>query len=60
MRRRVHLVHLDAAVAVGYDSDVVILLNDNRSIVSANRLTNSLEQAGGFRQRVVFAVDAAP
>ena len=36
-RRRVHLAHLDAATAVGFDSDVVILLNEKRSIVAANR-----------------------
>ena len=57
MRRRIHLAHLDAAVAVGYDSDVVILMNDKRSIVSANQIANTLDQADRFRQRVVFTVE---
>ena len=57
MRRRIHLAHLDAAVAVGYDSDVVILMNDKRSIVSANQIAHTLEQADRFRQRVVFTVE---
>ena len=57
MRRRTHLAHLDAAVAVGYDSDVVILMNDKRSIVSANQISDTLDQANRFRQRVVFTVE---
>ena len=57
MRRRIHLAHLDSAVAVGYDSDVVILMNDKRSIVSANQISNTLEQADRLRQRVVFTVE---
>ncbi len=52
-----HLAHLDAAVAVGYDSDVVILMNDKRSIVAANQISNTLGQAERFRQRVVFTVE---
>ena len=57
LRRRAHLAHLDGAVAVGYDSDVVILLNDKRSIVAKNRIANTLEQSDGFRHRVVFTVE---
>ncbi len=57
LRRRTHLAHLDSAVAVGYDSDVVILMNDKRPIVAANQIANTLEQADRFRQRVVFTVE---
>lgn len=57
LRRRIHLAHLDAAVAVGYDSDVVLLLNDKNSIVSANRMAYTLEQADNLRRRVVFTVE---
>ena len=57
LRRRIHLAHLDSAVAVGYDSDVVILMNDKRSIVSANQIANTLEQSDRLRQRVVFTVE---
>jgi replicative DNA helicase len=57
MKRRIHLPHLDAAVAVAYDADVVLMLNDKRSIVSTNNLTGTLEQAQRFRQRVVFSVE---
>jgi replicative DNA helicase len=57
MRRRTHLAHLDSAVAVGYDSDVVILMNDKRAIVSSNQVSHTLEQSDRFRQRVVFTVE---
>lgn len=57
MRRRTHLAHLDSAVAVGYDSDVVILMNDKRPIVAANQIMNTLEQNDRLRQRVVFTVE---
>ena len=57
MRRRTHLAHLDSAVAVGYDSDVVILMNDKRPIVAANQIMNTLEQSERLRQRVVFTVE---
>ena len=57
LRRRAHLAHLDGAVAVGYDADVVILLNDKRSIVAKNRMANTLEQSDSFRHRVVFTVE---
>jgi replicative DNA helicase len=56
LRRRTHLPHLDASVAVGYDSDVVILMNDKRSIVANNHVANTLDQSERFRQRVVFTV----
>ena len=56
-RRRVHLAHLDSPAAVGFDSDIVVLLNDKRSIVSANRVSNTLEQYQSLRQRVVFTVE---
>lgn len=57
MRRRVHLAHLDAAVAVGYDADVVILLNDKRPVVAANQISHTLGQAEKLRERVVFTVE---
>lgn len=57
LRRRAHLAHLDGAVAVGYDADVMILLNDKRSIVAKNRIANTLEQSDSFRHRVVFTVE---
>ena len=57
MKRRVHLPHLDAAVAVGYDADVVIMLNDKRHIVSSNNLMYTTEQSERFRQRVVFSIE---
>lgn len=57
LRRRTHLPHLDGAVAVGYDSDVVILLNDKRSIVAANRLSNTLDELENLRRRVVFTIE---
>jgi replicative DNA helicase len=56
-RRRTHLAHLDAAVAVGYDSDVVLMLNDKRPIVAPNQIMNTLEQSERLRQRVVFTVE---
>ena len=57
LKRRAHLPHLDAAVAVGYDADVVIMLNDKRHIVSANNLMHTTEQSERFRQRVVFSIE---
>ena len=57
MKRRVHLPHLDAAVAVGYDADVIVMLNDKRHIVSANNLMNTTEQHDRLRQRVVFSIE---
>ena len=57
LKRRVHLPHLDTAVAVGYDADVVIMLNDKRHIVSSNNLTHTTEQAERFRHRVVFTIE---
>jgi replicative DNA helicase len=56
-RRRTHLAHLDAAVAVGYDSDVVLMLNDKRPIVAPNQIMNTLEQSERLRQRVVFTIE---
>jgi replicative DNA helicase len=56
-RRRSHLAHLDAAVAVGYDSDVVIMLNDKRPIVAPNQIMNTLDQSERLRQRVVFTIE---
>ena len=57
MRRRAHLAHLDSAVAVGYDSDVVILLNDKRSLIAENRMMHTLEETDRLRRRVVFTVE---
>lgn len=56
-KRRVHLPHLDGAVAVGYDADVVIMMNDKRQIVSSTNLLYTTEQADRFRQRVVFTIE---
>lgn len=57
LRRRIHLPHLDAAIAVGYDADIVILLNDKRHIVASNQLNYTSEQNERFQQRVVFSIE---
>lgn len=55
-KRRTHLPDLDAAVAVGYDADVIIMLNDKRPIVSSHNLSYTTDQEDRFRQRIVFTV----
>ena len=57
LKRRIHLPHLDAAIAVGYDADIVILLNEKRHIVSSNQLNYTSEQTERFHQRVVFSIE---
>jgi replicative DNA helicase len=57
LKRRIHLPHLDAAIAVGYDADIVVLLNEKRHIVASNQLNYTSEQTERFRQRVVFSIE---
>ncbi len=54
---RVRMSELDGAVSVGYDADVVVMLDDKRRIVSTNQLAYSTEQSDRFRRRVVFTVE---
>ncbi len=56
-RKRVHLSHLDTAASVGYDADIVLLLEEKRRIVAANQLANTTDQAERFAKRVVFTVE---
>jgi replicative DNA helicase len=44
-------------VAIGYDADVVIMLNDKRPIVAPNQIMNTLDQSERLRQRVVFTIE---
>ena len=55
--RRLRLHHLEAPSVVGYEADVVILLNDKAMAVSRVHLTFETDKIERMRRLVVFSVE---
>ncbi len=54
---RVHLPHLRGSTALGYEADVVLLLNDKRSCVSPAHISYDTRRAAEFGQQVVMSME---
>jgi len=54
---RLRLHHLRGSTAIGYEADVVVILNDKYDIVSKSQMTQDLAAAEGFKHKLIFTVE---